>query len=31
MRSEPFCLGEISIDFAEIAPRGYENFPYEYA
>ena len=31
MRSEPARLGEISLDFARIAPRRDENFPYEQA
>ena len=31
MRSEPTCLGGISLDFAGIPPRGDENFPYEHA
>ena len=31
MRSQRACLGEISLDFAEIPPRRDENFPYEHA
>ena len=31
MRSEPAGLGEISLDFAEIAHRRDEHFPHEYA
>ena len=31
MRSEPACLGRISLDFAGIPPRRDENFPYEHA
>ena len=31
MKSEPACLGEISLDFAEISPRRVENAPYEHA
>ena len=31
MRSEPACLGGISLDFAGIPPRRDENFPYEHA
>ena len=30
MRSEPACLGGISLDFAGIPPRWDENFPYEH-
>ena len=30
MRSEPARLGEISLDFAVIPPRGDKNFPYEH-
>ena len=29
MRSEPACLGGISLDFAGIPPRYDEKFPYE--
>ena len=29
MKSEPACLGGISLDFAGIPPRRAENFPYE--
>ena len=28
MGSEPACLGQIPLDFAEIKPRQYEKFPY---
>ena len=31
MRSEPVCLGEISLYFTEIPPRRDENVPYEHA
>ena len=31
MRSEPACLGGISLDSAGIPPRWDENFPYEHA
>ena len=31
MRSEPTCLGGISLDFAGIPPKWDENFPYEQA
>ena len=30
MRSEPACLGGISLDFVGISPRRDENFPYEH-
>ena len=31
MKSEPACLGEISLDFAEIPIRRDENVPYVHA
>ena len=31
MRSEPACLGGISLDFAGIPPKRDEDFPYEHA
>ena len=31
MRSEPACLGGISLDFAGMPIRRDENFPYEHA
>ena len=30
MRTEPACLGGISLDLAGISPRQDENFPYEH-
>ena len=30
MRSEPACLGGVSLDFAGIPPRRDESFPYEH-
>ena len=30
MRSEPACLGGISLDFAGIPPKRDEDFPYEH-
>ena len=30
MRSEAACLGEISLNFADIPPRRDENFPYKH-
>ena len=31
MRSKPACLGEVSLDFAEISSRQDEDYPHEHA